>query len=548
MATHTSDVTIVPRKPFMHHRTTVRFLAALSAIPISAVLLAPIAHGVTVTIPESSSWVSSGAVDDEGTVADSINVSLPEVGNVSVSTPGGTSSVTGYDLSHADLTITLDHARREHESAFAQSIVSISFSPDTDVSYDLSGSYGMSAPNGGRIHLSVQLRDELLSESLFDGLYESLFTADETFTLGSLDGEFASVVGSLTGVLTAGGLYQLNVAAWIEEWADEEPATATGSVTLAFVPEPGPGTLLMASLLALVGWRRVPGRGMGVRSGVLAREAKVARTVRRISKLGARTGLDPGDCHGFACVRRVLQHFFVGPLALVTGLIASPAFAVTIEVTGFHLNVRTYEYLSNTADGDGVHLSSPVSLPQSGSLAAEQGGYAASTDYALSSSGLTITFDHAVPGEAGHARTFGELYFTPTVNMFYELGGYYVASDPDGRTLAMEVALGDLGVDVLFHNWQVSKTTPNESFLIGGQGGDIDNELFGDLTGVLTAGVTYVLWFNFTFDDDNGSFDPLGPATATGTLQLAFVPEPSVMVLLVTATCFGLLLLLRRDT
>jgi hypothetical protein len=218
-------------------------------------------------------------------------------------------------------------------------------------------------------------------------------------------------------------------------------------------------------------------------------------------------------------------------IALVTlvALIATPAFAVSITLNG-----GSSSFIKSTAyDGTDYDAPShyPASLPDSGTVYANGGESSATTSYTLSNEGFEFTFDHARTGtDTAYSESEGSLYFSGDSDGSYVLGGVYTAIDEQGRLTSMEVRLYDQTTrDYLFRNLQRSNTTPNESFTLGLEEGDLSSILVGSLTGTLRAGHEYQLYFrDYIY---NGAAEATTLATATGTLSLIFAPEPSTFLL-----------------
>ena len=115
------------------------------------------------------------------------------------------------------------------------------------------------------------------------------------------------------------------------------------------------------------------------------------------------------------------------------------------------------------------------------------------------------------------------------------MSGEYSLSGTDA--IMLEVVFSDLTASTqLFYNYQISRSTDNESFLLGGMGGDDVNTLAGNITGNLIAGHEY----RFAFDSYIYSTNSATPDTsALGNLELSIsstseapVPEPGTMLLL----------------
>ncbi len=133
------------------------------------------------------------------------------------------------------------------------------------------------------------------------------------------------------------------------------------------------------------------------------------------------------------------------------------------------------------------------------------------------------------------ARSRGTIIFTPTTDVLYEISGNYQMSG-DQRTF-FQVFLQDTS-GLLFNNFQDSRSTLNESFTLGEQGGDFNNTLVGSTAGILTAGTQYT----FVYDAFIQEFPSSGVNTSSiGTISLnleATVPEFSTLSSLFIALCF----------
>jgi hypothetical protein len=192
------------------------------------------------------------------------------------------------------------------------------------------------------------------------------------------------------------------------------------------------------------------------------------------------------------------------------------------------------------ADDGGVEHSTyiPTSVPDSGSVTATHGGVTATTGFAFSDSGITLTFDH-IRAPTLYAAAYGgtavngdrQIQFVPNANVPYVLEGVYTTVDVDGGYVEFRAAFLDITANtVLFVNAQSSDSTPNESFVLGLQQGDRDNHLVGSLSGMLIAGHTYALT---TLATTQSLSNATTSATGTGHLSLTFVPEPSTGLLVI---------------
>jgi len=154
---------------------------------------------------------------------------------------------TSYDISSSAIEITFVEQRRDARSAVHSSGF-VYFTFDTDVQYDLAGSYAL---QGWRnIGLELELFDLTSGVSLFRNDQESGQTLNEAFVLGEQGGDSLNLLsGSLQGGLSAGNVYRLRYAAAITSTeAGDSVATASGYLSLTFVPEPGTALLIATCL------------------------------------------------------------------------------------------------------------------------------------------------------------------------------------------------------------------------------------------------------------------------------------------------------------
>lgn len=222
---------------------------------LSTLLAAPAAFALTITLTPFQNQVSANAGADFNT---SSPAAVPESGSVT-ETDGGNAATTGYSLSASSFEITFNHSRAGDAFGYAQSGAGFNFSLDENVDYALDGLYTAADPLGQRILLQVVLTDLTASSTLFQSYQESNATENESFTLGLEEGDFINaLVGSPTGTLIAGHEYQLFVLSLIQT-NDEGAAisaSASGSATLTFVPEPSATALVALGLVGLVVRRR----------------------------------------------------------------------------------------------------------------------------------------------------------------------------------------------------------------------------------------------------------------------------------------------------
>lgn len=184
---------------------------------------------------------------------------LPGSGAVPIAS-GGSSAVTGYDVSASGFTITFTHARAGTPASNASGTVGVYFSVDAPVDYVVSGAYTAVDPSGGHVSLGVSFTDVTENALVFHNAQESFHTPNERFTVGeqgSDSPEFGDLIGSPTGKLLPGHRYSLIVGSVLQVSGDADGgATGSGTVRLVFMPEPDMHWLLLAGLLGVASRRR----------------------------------------------------------------------------------------------------------------------------------------------------------------------------------------------------------------------------------------------------------------------------------------------------
>jgi hypothetical protein len=213
---------------------------------------------------------------------------------------------------------------------------------------------------------------------------------------------------------------------------------------------------------------------------------------------------------------------------------AQPAAAYTVT-----LNPGTYHSAVNLQARDGAGSAAsdtqlPTAVPQSDGSVVSQGGSSIGTDWSLSNGAFQIVFDHTrAVAQDSYSQTYVSLLFTVDESVDYVLAGTYTADDDTGRRTYLRAYLFDYTAnDHLFQNEQSSDATPDESLSLGQQGGDAYNLIDGSLTGTLAPGHDYQLYVLGYIRNQGAATG--APATATGSISLTFVPEPSSALLLGT--------------
>ena len=176
----------------------------------------------------------------------------------------------------------------------------------------------------------------------------------------------------------------------------------------------------------------------------------------------------------------------------------------------------------------------PTALPYSYTSTSVHGSSSSENVYTLSNDGFDITFDQTRVGISdSNSSSWGLIHFSADENINYTIAGSYSAVDSEGRNLSFRAQVYDFTtLSVAFNSYQESLSTINESFTLGGSGGDFDNANAGSLTGTLIAGHDYLLYYETLLAAHPTA--STSDATATGNVSLSFtpVPEPTTALLL----------------
>lgn len=167
------------------------------------------------------------------------------------------------------------------------------------------------------------------------------------------------------------------------------------------------------------------------------------------------------------------------------------------------------------------------------------GSLSETTATSTTSNGETvISFDFSQQRDGNYlsgAQTYSLIYLTPTEDVIYSITGHYNVQHTGAASRAMlslnlDEILPSTQLVNLFANGQESRSTANEFFILGGEGGDHANTLSGASTGLLIKGRNYQLQFQASMEQWPTFTD--GGATATGNITFSFaspsaVPEPT---------------------
>jgi hypothetical protein len=241
-----------------------RRLSLAALLTLAVLLPVHVATAYTITLSGTdTSILETRAYQGTGgaTTFEALNPASLPYSYTSSSIDRGASSESEYDLSNDAFDITLDHYRLSTYGSYGWSTGDIYFSVDQDVNYTASGSYTAVDADGRLIDLRAWLYDITGISMLFDSTQQSRSTPDESFTLGLTEADYAplnSFSGSLTGTLVAGHDYRFHYFAMLlaNPSSSTTAATASGSVSLTFIPEPSTALLLALGIVGLAARRR----------------------------------------------------------------------------------------------------------------------------------------------------------------------------------------------------------------------------------------------------------------------------------------------------
>jgi hypothetical protein len=164
----------------------------------------------------------------------------------------------------------------------------------------------------------------------------------------------------------------------------------------------------------------------------------------------------------------------------------------------------------------------PPTVPFSDSRSISQGTSSSSGVYSLSNAGFDITMSNARGGRLDSGSvTQGNIYFSVTQDTLYSLSGSYTAIDPNPRAVILIATLFDTGLGTtVYDSQQKSSATANESFVLGGTGGDLQNVSTGSATGTLLAGHHY----QFVYQGQIYAHTDGDSASASGNISMRLSP------------------------
>jgi hypothetical protein len=126
------------------------------------------------------------------------------------------------------------------------------FIPAQDVNYAVGGFYALSG--AARIALNVHLVERVKPyPTMFQSAQESRWMPSQTLTIGQQHGDSVNIlIGSPTGVLTAGNLYYFEYRGLLSNQTSQT-ASVSGSIQFTLTPEPRNALLLAMGIVLLMG-------------------------------------------------------------------------------------------------------------------------------------------------------------------------------------------------------------------------------------------------------------------------------------------------------
>jgi len=214
--------------------------------------------------------------------------------------------------------------------------------------------------------------------------------------------------------------------------------------------------------------------------------------------------------------------------ALVLG-VSAPVGWADISVTDGTFYVTAWDH---GVQGWSQKILSPVTPPIDTFREASAGDSRSRTDYLFSTSGnigsFRFDFDQERAGSRwSYGRHHGHMYFSVDTDLPYSFQGSYELTG-EQRIYLHTYLLDVTDNQYAFHNMQHSQSTVDESFTLGGAGGDSENIQVGSLSGTLIGGHEYEFFHLYSFQAHLSSD---GGASAVGDLQFDIVPVPGAALL-----------------
>lgn len=228
-----------------------------------------------------------------------------------------------------------------------------------------------------------------------------------------------------------------------------------------------------------------------------------------------------------------MRHLVPLATAIAVALATCPAWSAQIEYGFGYLNLWAGD---STADLDRIYIP-PDFLSTSRSESNSVNGARAEATYLLSQNQISVSYDLLRPphqdgptlGGLELATAEGRVDFTVDELVEFALDARISALDPEGRNTTLWVQLFENDVRI-FDSFQLSDSTPNQEFFLGGSDGDVRSSLSGDLTGTLIPGYRYRYEYYARIVDVPSP--SLQEATASGYFSLRLIPEPGTAILL----------------
>ena len=174
----------------------------------------------------------------------------------------------------------------------------------------------------------------------------------------------------------------------------------------------------------------------------------------------------------------------------------------------------------------GVSSSSTHSVTASGSAPSYATPSTTSAEWTLSPTQVDVTIDHLTSQLYGSScKSYGYVYFTVDAPCSYTLSGEYAFASTNGLAANAEATLYVFlsgGGQTLCMSYQYSLPTPGGTFTLGGASG-ASNQFTGSLTGNLSPGTTYLLFYQANVGT-YPAFPNLQALSGEGNVSLAIGP------------------------
>lgn len=218
--------------------------------------------------------------------------------------------------------------------------------------------------------------------------------------------------------------------------------------------------------------------------------------------------------------------------------------------------------VNNSSAGSASAETNNTTIPFNTLLNADNGVSSSKVQIDYTKSASQIVLSNGIDlsrngGQYDDSEGYSSMFFTVDAATTYQASGYYNADDisaTNGGSASLNVHLRDQTTGQwLFQSYQLSRNTVDESFVLGGTGGDTSNYNVGSLSGLLVAGHDYRFHFGTGLqanpDADDGA-SALGNVTLTlgGDFDTDPVPEPASIAMWSVMGGIGFMVRRKRKT